>query len=572
MPRLRSLKQSIVYLFGTKTRACIASLITIAFLSLIGTAVKNYQYCIGMYHDDSIYLVCAKALAQGMGYKIISLPGEPFETKYPSGLPGVLSWIWFCFPHFPENLPLIEIFQIIIAVASVLVCVLYLIATRRISAFIGLTILAATLLNTHFIDFAPMVMSDLPCALIAALALWQTESKVKSPFSWKLAVWLAFLYATACGFRAQGLVVGASCIVFLTLHRQFRLAGAVSCIYAAFLIPGVIWQKMYQGAAPEYYNFYTNYLAHAYQTLPSSTDWYPAMLANYNWSGILQINTYFPFIARIPYEALPPFMFELIYKLGYLLLGIPLMVGGFTEWRKGRLAALYGFFYAWSLAYWPVKLEWRHILALLAFNYYFYIRGFRFLSRALKPKFRNRGGYRALCNCAMIGFSIYLVTGTVVEAMQRNAIFANSTESNNALANPVTMNGDYMAAIAWIKQNTHDKDVFVCNNDPVLFLYTGRQAVGTSRLEMWRFIFDRLVDAGSLLESIAISRAQYVMCEPTYRSMGYGYEQGKLAIADVQRLHPELLTAVFTSEHGLVQIYAVNEAKLPQDALRRSTY
>ena len=37
----------------------------------------------GDLHDDSLYYVSAKSLADGGGYRIESLPGEPSQTKYP---------------------------------------------------------------------------------------------------------------------------------------------------------------------------------------------------------------------------------------------------------------------------------------------------------------------------------------------------------------------------------------------------------------------------------------------------------------------------------------------------------
>src|SRR5579862_4805320 len=60
----------------------------------------------GHLHDDSIYFVCAKSLATGAGYRILSLPGRPYQTKYPPLLPALLSIVWRINPHFPENLRL----------------------------------------------------------------------------------------------------------------------------------------------------------------------------------------------------------------------------------------------------------------------------------------------------------------------------------------------------------------------------------------------------------------------------------------------------------------------------------
>src|SRR5690349_13950375 len=45
-------------------------------------------------HDDSIYFVGAKSMAEGSGYRILSLPAEPFQTKYPPLWSLALAAIW----------------------------------------------------------------------------------------------------------------------------------------------------------------------------------------------------------------------------------------------------------------------------------------------------------------------------------------------------------------------------------------------------------------------------------------------------------------------------------------------
>jgi hypothetical protein len=59
----------------------------------------------GDLHDDSLYYVSAKSLADGGGYRIESLPGEPSQTKYPPLYPLLLSIAWRIDPQFPHNLP-----------------------------------------------------------------------------------------------------------------------------------------------------------------------------------------------------------------------------------------------------------------------------------------------------------------------------------------------------------------------------------------------------------------------------------------------------------------------------------
>src|SRR5271170_1021353 len=65
---------------------------------------------LGFYHDDSIYWVSARSLAMGDGYRIESLPGQPYQTKYPPLYPALLAAIWKLDPQFPQNLPLATLF------------------------------------------------------------------------------------------------------------------------------------------------------------------------------------------------------------------------------------------------------------------------------------------------------------------------------------------------------------------------------------------------------------------------------------------------------------------------------
>jgi hypothetical protein len=61
---------------------------------------------LGLHQDDALYLVSAKSLAEGRGYRIESLPGRPFQTKYPPMLSVLMAPVWRFGPGFPDNLKL----------------------------------------------------------------------------------------------------------------------------------------------------------------------------------------------------------------------------------------------------------------------------------------------------------------------------------------------------------------------------------------------------------------------------------------------------------------------------------
>ena len=58
----------------------------------------------GRLHDDALMFVTAQSIAHGQGYRIPSLPENPYQTKYPPLFPAYLSLAWILNPSFPGNL------------------------------------------------------------------------------------------------------------------------------------------------------------------------------------------------------------------------------------------------------------------------------------------------------------------------------------------------------------------------------------------------------------------------------------------------------------------------------------
>jgi hypothetical protein len=90
---------------ATRWWPLIAALVGIAVLYLPALLAPSA----GTFHDDGIYLVTAKSLAQGDGYRILSLPSEAVQTKYPFLFPVALAAVWKLLPDFPANLPALRL-------------------------------------------------------------------------------------------------------------------------------------------------------------------------------------------------------------------------------------------------------------------------------------------------------------------------------------------------------------------------------------------------------------------------------------------------------------------------------
>jgi|688.fasta_scaffold60574_5 hypothetical protein len=519
---------------------------------LLHASILKYQYYFGMYHDDGVYLVSAESLAKGHGYRILSLPGAPLQTKYPFAYPLWLSLLVRVLPEFPDNLLGLETVQVVLAVSAVTITAAYLICTRKVTYWLGLAIAAATLLNIRFIDFAPMVMSDLTAALLAAACLWCAENQSRRSDSFK--PWTAILLAAAILTRTQAVILVPTLVIYFAARKRYKSIAAVAAALVLSLAPLVWWQSQNSSSAPEI-SFYTNYLKHSYGTLPPLPVAFGAALANVQWSTILQVNTYFPGLEQIPYERLSPVVFLLLYNVIYYVMAFPLLVGLLVLLRRTSLPALYFLFTAISLSIWPAKLEWRHVLPLLVFGYYFYFVGFRFLfSKCKHALSRNNLLLRRIGVASSVLFCSYLVVGAAVLSFSKlgwSAVFAEPLIPATA--------SDLRDAVTWVKANTPDDAVFVCNNDPVFYLYSNRRAILPSRMELWRFVSDKFVDADSLRQAIDFSHATYVMNEPIFRSSGFAYTQLSESIAALEKQRYAHFLQVFQTEDGLIRIYKIEK-------------
>jgi hypothetical protein len=199
--------------------------LVVFIVAAIGIAVAYAVFfaapAVGTFHDDGVYLVTAQALAEGHGYRIISLPWEPAQTKYPILFPWLLSLVWRVTPSFPENLPWLRmvvlgasviwfglswrVLRLLGTSREVAAAVLLLTAVSPWVAFISTTTLAETV-------FAALLTG-------AVLCLVRIDIGYSGRFD---ALGAGLLMGLACLTRAAGVgpVVGG--FVSLALHRRWR--------------------------------------------------------------------------------------------------------------------------------------------------------------------------------------------------------------------------------------------------------------------------------------------------------------------------------------------------------------
>ena len=213
----------------------------------------------GHLHDDSIYFVCAKSLATGAGYRILSLPGRPYQTKYPPLLPALLSVIWRIDPRFPENL------QLTMLAMWALLPVYLLLSARwfRDAGFSdwGCAVVCGLIaLSPSLMFYSMTVMSDLlfSCFLLAALLLAERAGNAASR------AWLApaaGVFATMAYLtKAAALPLIVTVPLLLMLRGQRRRALWFALTMAPAIVVWTGWVHAHRAAATDLTTiYYTDY-------------------------------------------------------------------------------------------------------------------------------------------------------------------------------------------------------------------------------------------------------------------------------------------------------------------------
>jgi hypothetical protein len=232
---------------------------------------------VGIFHDDGIYLVSAQSLARNGEYRIASLPGEPYQTKYPPLYPLLLSVAWRLQPSFPANLPLAMLLTWS-ALPIYLLLSFVLFRELRFGRLASAVVCLIQGWNLHTTLVGIRLLSDLPfCALLlASLILAERASRTTSPRApCLLAVLAGFLGGTAYLTRTAGLPLLISSPLCFLLRRQPGRAALFVMAMLPFVAGWNLWVSRHLSPQSDplmlYYTDYLGYYRYnvTWQGLPS---------------------------------------------------------------------------------------------------------------------------------------------------------------------------------------------------------------------------------------------------------------------------------------------------------------
>jgi hypothetical protein len=413
-----------------------------------GWLVWVYGVCmmvpaVGIFHDDGIYLVTARALAEGRGYIIESLPWPAPQTKYPILFPWLLSLVWRYGPPFPENLVWLRAVPLLSAVGWAVVVVLLL---RRLGAPRSVTaaIVLLTAVSPWVVFLATTLLSEtlfaflLTAGILAIVRVHQQEGRGnRDGIAAGLLMGSAFLTRTAGAVPA---LVGC---LFLAWRRRWT---ACACYAAAFLVCATPW-LLWVGKQPADVSIDNFYSSSPYAS------W--NVILNFAWVDkltVLAVNSAYTMASGLYWGLAAPI--EVATIVAILTTG--LVVRGLWQNRQTAVAPLVvaylGMVLVWA---WPPTRFIVPLLPLILWLAY-------------------RGGERWPPLTAGLA-ALLLVCGAINQLHLVGAV----REKGGAWFRASGVDDWYRMSdqIDWINANAPSDAIVVAVHDPTYYLMTGRKSI-----------------------------------------------------------------------------------------------
>ena len=435
---------------------------------------------VGLYTDDAWYVLLAKALASGDGYTLINSRSPGILPLYPPGFPALLSLAFRVAPRFPENVALLKAVSIVAMLGVGAVTVWYFTRDRGVSLAGSVGLAMATVLHPGFVFLATStVMSECVFALVqwlTVVAVERTARRGGSAAAALSAALASFTFLT----RTIGVVVPVAAFVYLMKERRARAAA----IFAALVLLLAGSWTLYAGAhapTPEQRAEENNYVVDGYATaFWSQTAAFPgrgaatlADLPRRTWENARELAEYdcgalalYPIFRAVePTEWVTPGGWRAVVSLIFAALA----AGGFAAAVLERVTLTELLVPATVVitVVWPAY-GFRFVLPLLPVFLFYLVTAVQHLAR------RTIGQ-------AAAGWAGGLVLGGLV---------AVSTSAHAAyvwsLGGPAASRPSWIRTfdanhemLLWVAAHLPADALVVSPNPALVFLYTGRKALGS---------------------------------------------------------------------------------------------
>jgi len=442
--------------FSSRSLACI-----LVLLSLTPSAAFLWRHRdlpgFGDLHDDSLYYVSAKSLADGGGYRVESLPGEPSQTKYPPLYPLLLSIAWRIAPEFPHNIP-IAAWISWLAFPIIMLQLLWVFPRLGITGWRAWLLLALVALNPYMLVFSSTLVSELAftALLLAAMLLTERETRATAIAAGVVA---GLAYLT----RSAGIVLLLAGPLYLWTRHKRREAVLWTCAMLPFVLGWTIWSRLHQVSTSDpALIYYTDYFR--YELYSISLRDLPVFFWR-NVDGLL-----LGFGSLVLPNVFPSFFFKTLAQV----IAVAMIAGVVRMVRQGR-GVLYSLVAAGSCAQllvWHFPPNERFVLPMLPLALAGLLTEIEHLASMLRAGLRHRDTGQRVVAAGMLLAVASILIGAVGLQIYVGQVLLPEQQSAHRISN-----ASRTAAYDWIRAKLPPNALLLSSEDALVFLHTGRHAM-----------------------------------------------------------------------------------------------
>jgi len=195
-------------------------------------------------HDDATYWATAKAMAEGRGYRMPWVAGEPYQILYPPFYALLLSVTWILGGTFSASAKLAVLL-------NWLMLPLFLFVTNGLAQALGIRAIARGMLafwlawNPLVILLSANLMSDLLFTSAFVAAVWGIVKGCAPETRERIAVFAGCAGAFAYLTRTAGIVVLPAGLLCFLVQRQYKRAALFFAAMAPALAGWELWIRVH---------------------------------------------------------------------------------------------------------------------------------------------------------------------------------------------------------------------------------------------------------------------------------------------------------------------------------------
>lgn len=427
--------------------------LVLAAVTVAASAMAITTQPVGVFQDDGMYVVLARSLAEGEGYRFSNLPNAPHGTHFPPLYPLWLALLWKMSPSFPANVQLFKLGNSLLLGAAAVGA--FMLARRQLGfrtwPAAGLSLVSAAC--APLIWLSAMVLSE-PAFLAALFPVLLLAERAARASGSRTAVAAGAAAGALALLRSLGMFIVPALAVVLVLKRRWWAAAAALLAGILVVAPWQIFTMLHADELPPALaGKYGSYFGWVVDGMRAGGFAFVTSVVKTNASHTVNFLSGSLGIAAAHWA---------LRAVAVALLLVLFVVGARRLRDRAPVTAVFTAIYVLTVLLWPFPPH----------RFYWGIMPILVFTAALGA----REIYRALASRRPLYKHVLLAGATVLALMYARPNLLGTPRWE--VADEERTVAERSRAVAqWVARNAGPKDLIATEDDVLIHLYTGRPAI-----------------------------------------------------------------------------------------------